>query len=89
MFEHLEAENLGVSPVVERRALAVSRLWAITEKYNTLHKSSWDEEVRSVVAEYQEQVVQAVDRCALHCRLLHYLNKLRAMHPGRRWLHRL
>ena len=61
MFEHLEAENLGVSPVVERRALAVSRLWAITEKYNTLHKSDWDEEVRSVVAEYQEEVVQAVD----------------------------
>ena len=62
MFEHLEAENLGVSPVVERRALAVARLWNITEKYNTLHKGDWDLEVRRVVADYQEEVIEAVDK---------------------------
>ena len=62
MFEHLEAENLGVSPVVERRALAVARLWNITEKYNTLHKGDWDREVRRVVADYQEEVIEAVDK---------------------------
>ena len=62
MFEHLEAENLGASPVVERRALAVARLWNITEKYNTLHKGDWDQEVMRVVADYQEEVIEAVDR---------------------------
>ena len=62
MFEHLEAENLGVSPVVERRALAVARLWNITERYNTLHKGDWEREVRRVVADYQEEVIEAVDK---------------------------
>ena len=62
MFEHLEAENLGVSPVVERRALAVARLWNITEKYNTLHKGDWDREVRLVVADYQEEVIEAIEK---------------------------
>ena len=62
MFEHLEAEDLGVSPVVERRALTVLRLWNITERYNTLHKGEWDREVRLVVADYQEEVIEAVEK---------------------------
>ena len=61
MFEHLEAENLGVSPMVERRALTVARLWNITERYNTLHKGDWDKEVKRVVADYQEVVIEGIE----------------------------
>merc|ERR1719295_1550504 len=37
-------------------------LWNITEKNNTLHKGDWDREVRRVVSDYQEEVIEAVDK---------------------------
>lgn len=62
MFEHLEAEERGEEPVVARRREAVARLWNITERYNTLHRANWSEEVRAVMADYQEEVILAVER---------------------------
>lgn len=62
MFESLESIPKGMSPVVERRREAVLRLWNITERYNTLHKANWSDEVVSVVRAYQEEVILAVEK---------------------------
>jgi len=62
MFQHIEEpESVEESPVVSKRQTAVMRLWNITERYNTLHQANWSDEVRSVIAVYQEEVIEAID----------------------------
>merc|ERR1719369_1273645 len=47
--------------MISKRQTAVMKLWNITEKYNTLHQTNWSEEVKFVIAEYQEEVIKAID----------------------------
>lgn len=62
MFQHIEEpESVEESPVVSKRRKAVISLWNITERYNTLHMANWSDEVRSVIAVYQEEVIKAID----------------------------
>jgi len=62
MFQHIEEpETVVESPIVLKRHNAVMRLWNITERYNTLHQKDWSNEVRSVIASYQQDVIDAID----------------------------
>jgi len=62
MFQYIEEpESVALSPMVSKRRTAVMKLWNITEKYNTLHQANWSEAVKSVIAEYQEEVIEAID----------------------------
>ena len=62
MFQYIEEpESVEESPMVSKRRTAVMKLWNITERYNTLHKTNWSEAVKSVIAEYQEEVIEAID----------------------------
>jgi len=62
MFQHIEEpETVQESSMVAKRQVAVSVLWNITERYNTLHQANWSQEVKTVIAVYQEEVIRAID----------------------------
>ena len=43
--------------VAEYRNSTVDRLWAVTDKFNTLHKANWTEAVRKEVRAFQEHII--------------------------------
>merc|ERR1711936_776397 len=62
MFQYIEEpESVALSPMVSKRRTAVMKLWNITEKYNTLHQANWSEAVKSVIADYQEEVIEGIE----------------------------
>ncbi len=59
MFQQLEgpAEQEVRYRVEDYRRQMVTKLWKVTEAYNTLHPANWTQEVSDIVTEYQARII--------------------------------
>lgn len=62
VFEEIEGPGeVGIEFFVTKyRNNTVKRLWHITEKYNTLHKPNWTNEVKVIVDEFYNHILEQV-----------------------------